>query len=52
MIAWAHIILPQTIFTGEVIDEWYKLSGPQVLIHFIIVFEIIFRENAKKDWST
>ncbi|CDW56054.1 toll interacting protein [Trichuris trichiura] len=28
-IAWAHIPLPQAIFNGETIDEWYSLSGNQ-----------------------
>uniref|UniRef100_A0A914DQ62 C2 domain-containing protein n=1 Tax=Acrobeloides nanus TaxID=290746 RepID=A0A914DQ62_9BILA len=28
-IAWAHVILPEGIFSGETIDEWYSLSGPQ-----------------------
>ncbi|CAG9534084.1 unnamed protein product [Cercopithifilaria johnstoni] len=28
-IAWAHIILPNGIFGGEVIDDWYQLSGQQ-----------------------
>lgn len=29
-VAWAHIILPDGIFSNEIIDEWYSLSGPQV----------------------
>uniref|UniRef100_A0A5S6QQR3 CUE domain-containing protein n=1 Tax=Trichuris muris TaxID=70415 RepID=A0A5S6QQR3_TRIMR len=28
-IAWAHVPLPQAIFNGETIDEWYSLSGSQ-----------------------
>uniref|UniRef100_A0A5S6PKH7 C2 domain containing protein n=1 Tax=Brugia malayi TaxID=6279 RepID=A0A5S6PKH7_BRUMA len=28
-IAWAHIILPNGIFCGEIIDDWYQLSGQQ-----------------------
>uniref|UniRef100_A0A8R1XTH8 C2 domain-containing protein n=1 Tax=Onchocerca volvulus TaxID=6282 RepID=A0A8R1XTH8_ONCVO len=28
-IAWAHIILPNGIFGGETIDDWYQLSGQQ-----------------------
>ncbi|KAI6178321.1 CUE domain-containing protein [Aphelenchoides besseyi] len=27
VVAWAHIILPQGIFVGETIDEWFPLSG-------------------------
>lgn len=30
-IAWAHIILPNGIFGGEIIDDWYQLSGQQVI---------------------
>ncbi|KAI6182786.1 Toll-interacting protein [Aphelenchoides bicaudatus] len=26
-VAWAHIVLPQGIFTGDTVDEWYQLSG-------------------------
>ncbi|KAL3997483.1 C2 domain family protein [Acanthocheilonema viteae] len=28
-IAWAHIILPNGIFGGVIIDDWYQLSGEQ-----------------------
>lgn len=28
-VAWAHIVLPSGIFNGEVIDDWYQLSGAQ-----------------------
>ena len=28
-IAWSRIVLPQAIFNGETIDEWYPLSGRQ-----------------------
>jgi toll-interacting protein len=29
-IAWAHVVIPQAVFNGEVIDDWYPLSGSQV----------------------
>lgn len=28
-IAWAHVVLPTGVFNGEVIDDWYQLSGQQ-----------------------
>uniref|UniRef100_A0A0N5A7S2 CUE domain-containing protein n=1 Tax=Syphacia muris TaxID=451379 RepID=A0A0N5A7S2_9BILA len=28
-VAWSHVILPNGIFSGEVIDDWYQLSGQQ-----------------------
>ncbi|MCP9260874.1 Toll-interacting protein [Dirofilaria immitis] len=28
-IAWVHIILPNGVFGGEIIDDWYQLSGQQ-----------------------
>ncbi|XP_059150128.1 toll-interacting protein B-like [Physella acuta] len=28
-IAWAHIKLPETVMTGETVDEWFQLSGRQ-----------------------
>lgn len=28
-IAWAHVMLPQAIFSGETIDDYYPLSGQQ-----------------------
>uniref|UniRef100_A0A915B5U4 Toll-interacting protein n=1 Tax=Parascaris univalens TaxID=6257 RepID=A0A915B5U4_PARUN len=28
-IAWAHIVLPNGVFNGEIIDDWYQLSGQQ-----------------------
>lgn len=28
-IAWAHVVLPSGIFNGEIIDDWYQLSGQQ-----------------------
>uniref|UniRef100_A0A915CVR3 Toll-interacting protein n=1 Tax=Ditylenchus dipsaci TaxID=166011 RepID=A0A915CVR3_9BILA len=28
-VAWAHVLLPEGIFSNEVIDDWYSLSGPQ-----------------------
>ncbi|ESN98998.1 hypothetical protein HELRODRAFT_185045 [Helobdella robusta] len=28
-IAWAHIVIPEQIFSGETVDEWYQLSGKQ-----------------------
>ncbi|VDD96932.1 unnamed protein product [Enterobius vermicularis] len=28
-VAWAHIVLPSGVFNGEVIDDWYQLSGQQ-----------------------
>uniref|UniRef100_A0A1I7ZSJ4 CUE domain-containing protein n=1 Tax=Steinernema glaseri TaxID=37863 RepID=A0A1I7ZSJ4_9BILA len=42
-IAWAHVLLPEGIFNGETIDEWYPLSGQQGegregLINLVISF--------------
>ncbi|XP_064627773.1 toll-interacting protein A-like isoform X8 [Lineus longissimus] len=28
-IAWAHIPLPETVLSGETVDDWYTLSGKQ-----------------------
>jgi len=28
-IAWAHVVIPPAAFNGEVIDDWYPLSGEQ-----------------------
>ncbi|KHN80097.1 Toll-interacting protein [Toxocara canis] len=28
-IAWAHVVLPSAVFNGEIIDDWYQLSGQQ-----------------------
>ncbi|RCN31929.1 hypothetical protein ANCCAN_22278 [Ancylostoma caninum] len=28
-VAWAHVMLPQAIFSGETIDDYYPLSGQQ-----------------------
>ncbi|KAK6730300.1 hypothetical protein RB195_007018 [Necator americanus] len=42
-VAWAHVMLPQAIFSGETIDDYYSLSGQQGegkegMIHLIISF--------------
>ncbi|PAV58253.1 hypothetical protein WR25_11909 isoform B [Diploscapter pachys] len=29
LIAWQHILLPETIFNGDTVDDYYQLSGPQ-----------------------
>ncbi len=28
-IAWCHVTLPQAVFQGETVDDWYMLSGKQ-----------------------
>ncbi|EPB74606.1 C2 domain protein [Ancylostoma ceylanicum] len=42
-VAWAHVMLPQAIFSGETIDDYYPLSGQQGegkegMLHLIISF--------------
>ncbi|VDM54650.1 unnamed protein product [Angiostrongylus costaricensis] len=42
-VAWAHVMLPQAIFNGETIDDYYPLSGQQGeekegMLHLIISF--------------
>lgn len=41
-IAWAHIILPNGIFGGEIIDDWYQLSGQQVIFQVYLFLENLF----------
>ncbi|CAD6196176.1 unnamed protein product [Caenorhabditis auriculariae] len=42
-IAWAHIMLPQTIFNGESVDDYFHLSGQQGegkegMVHLVLAF--------------
>ncbi|KAK5984479.1 Toll-interacting protein [Trichostrongylus colubriformis] len=42
-VAWAHVMLPQAIFSGETIDDYYPLSGQQGegkegMLHLVISF--------------
>uniref|UniRef100_A0A158P862 CUE domain-containing protein n=1 Tax=Angiostrongylus cantonensis TaxID=6313 RepID=A0A158P862_ANGCA len=42
-VAWAHVMLPQAIFNGETIDDYYPLSGQQGegkegMLHLIVSF--------------
>ncbi|CAJ0944526.1 unnamed protein product, partial [Mesorhabditis belari] len=42
-VGWAHVILPQGVFAGETIDDWFPLSGPQGegkegMIHLVLAF--------------
>lgn len=28
-IAWAHLTIPEAVFNGETVDDWYTLNGKQ-----------------------
>jgi len=28
-VAWGHITIPQRVFEGETVDDWYPLNGKQ-----------------------
>ena len=28
-IAWTHVVIPEKVFKGEIVDDWFSLSGKQ-----------------------
>ncbi|VDM97916.1 unnamed protein product [Thelazia callipaeda] len=56
-IAWSHIVLPNGIFNGEIIDDWYQLSGQQGegkegIINIIISFTPINKPETPSNMTS
>ncbi|CAB3408036.1 unnamed protein product [Caenorhabditis bovis] len=54
VIAWSHIILPTTIFNGDVVADYFPLSGPQGenkegMIHLTFAFAAIEQQQQQQE---